>query len=164
VADEKRGTLSSVEQALAEARSLLAGHPTVDLARERLGGRVATEPSVGQAVRVSSSLGVEHLGVVIFRKDGQVDVWLGAGRVRRVAAGATEPAAIEELSKALADIAGGAIVFGSLHEGQRVRYQTSSGELREGLLVEKCRYGALIVADGGDERVMAVGFQSIDPI
>ncbi len=160
--DDDRRMMSVVERALAEARGLVAGNPTVDAARERLGDRIATEPDVGQPVRVRSGLGVEHLGVVIFRRARAVDVWLGAGRVRRLDDCAkAAPAKRRELSHSLADVAASAVVFASLYEGQRVRFPRPDGTLASGLLVEKCRYGALVLDES--ERVMAVGFQQLTP-
>jgi hypothetical protein len=160
--EKPRATLPAVERALAEARGLVAGNPTVEAARERLGDRIATDPDVGQALRVKSGLGVQHLGVVIFKKGAAVDVWLGAGRVQRLEDVSTaEPADEGELSPSLADIAASAIVFASLHEGQRVSYD-NGGVLTSGLLVEKCRYGALVL--GPDDAVMAVGFSQLTPM
>ena len=163
-----RVTLPAVERALAEARGIAAGNPTVDAARERLGDRVGTEPDVGQAVRVTSGLGVEHLGVVIFRQGAAVDVWLGAGRVRRLSGregdDAVSDASASELPPALAAIAAGAVIFGSLYEGQRVRYEAPDGRAHEALLVEKCRYGALVLTDeDAGRKIMAVGFQGLSP-
>lgn len=157
-----RTTLPIVARALAEARSLVAGSPTVDAARERLGGRAVTAPDVGGAVVVTSGLGVQQLGVVIFRRDQEVDVWIGAGRVRRLSTSDDlKPASRSELLSSLAEIADGAVIFASLTEGQSVRFRDGGGQLHQGLLVEKCRYGALVLDP--DDKVIAVGFSGLSP-
>jgi hypothetical protein len=86
--------------------------------------------------------------------------------VRRLAGqNALHPADDEELTPALASIASGAVVFANLHEGQYVRFEADDGSLGEGLLVEKCRYGALVLAGEGESaKIMAVGFSSLSPL
>jgi hypothetical protein len=164
--ERPRVTLPAVERALAEARSLAAGNPTVDAARERLGDRIATDPDVGQAVRVERALGVRHLGVVIFRKGESVDVWLGAGRVRRLAGPDTlSTVDAKELTPSLVVISDTAVLFANLHEGQRVCFEAHDGSLGEGMLVEKCRYGALVLTgEGPSAKIMAIGFSNLAPI
>jgi len=56
-------------------------------------------------------------------------------------------------------------LFATLKEGQRVRFAEkdgSAGELSVGMLVEKCRYGALVAKDDG--RILAVGFRRLWPV
>ena len=58
-------------------------------------------------------------------------------------------------------ISADAHVFARLAEGQPVRYADDQGGLLGGKLVEKCRYGALVVRDDG--AVVAVGFRKLWP-
>jgi hypothetical protein len=51
-------------------------------------------------------------------------------------------------------------LFTSLVEGERVRWERGT-EVAEGCIVEKCRYGAIIVSRDG--RVVAVGFRKLWP-
>jgi hypothetical protein len=51
-------------------------------------------------------------------------------------------------------------LFTALAEGARVRWERGS-EIAEGRIVEKCRYGAIIVSRDG--RVVAVGFRKLWP-
>ncbi len=51
--------------------------------------------------------------------------------------------------------------FMALQEGDRVRARSRHGE-QTGTLVEKCRFGALIMRE--DRSVLAVGFQALSPL
>lgn len=147
-------------QALEALQNELGENPTVDSARQRLGGRGESGPGVGRAVLVPAPLGTRKVGVVVYADDESWDVWLGGGRVRR-----SKPeecrALPGELEEELAALAADARLFASLREGESVRWQHADGLIHEGVLVEKCRYGALVVA-GGD-RVVAVGFRQLWP-
>jgi hypothetical protein len=154
--------LPVITRALEDARAAVRGQPTVDAARERLGGRAASCAPVGEIVLLSTALG-ERTGVVLFRDDAFADVWIGGGRVHRVEPDALvshpDPASV---SMDLCAVASSTRVFGDLREGDRVRFETRPGALSDGLLVEKCRFGALVLADDG--KVMALGFQKIWPV
>jgi hypothetical protein len=52
-------------------------------------------------------------------------------------------------------------LFASLSEGDRVRFASAASAAAEGLLIEKCRYGALVLDD--EEKVLAVGFRRLWP-
>jgi hypothetical protein len=133
--------------------------PTVDAIRKRLGGRASTEAGAGDVVVITTDGGATLLGVVLFVRGEDLDIWIDQGRVRRTRRSSTRPMS-SPVSKELADIAGDARVFGGLLEGQRVRYQHEGG-FGEGLLVEKCRFGALLERDDGV--VVGVGFRKIWP-
>jgi hypothetical protein len=60
----------------------------------------------------------------------------------------------------LARIAAEARLFSMLAPGERVRWQRATG-VAEGCIVEKCRYGAIIVTRDG--RLVAVGFRRLWP-
>ena len=66
-----------------------------------------------------------------------------------------------EVAIELEKIAGDARLFGQLAEGQPVRYADDAGALVNGKVVEKCRWGALVLRDDG--AVVAVGFRKLWP-
>jgi hypothetical protein len=140
--------------------------PTLDDARNRLGGRTTGEkpapPGIGPGsiVQVLANDGSKHVAVVVFANSTEVHVLIDGTKLRRV-----PPPAVElnegATPNALTKIAADAHVFARLAEGQPVRYADDSGGLLGGKLVEKCRYGALIVRDDG--AVVAVGFRKLWP-
>ena len=134
--------------------------PTADAIRKRLGGRVSTEPGAGEIVAITTDGGAERVGVVLFTRGEDVDVWTDHGVVRRARRASTRPFR-SPVSKELTAVAGDARVFGGLLEGQRVRYQHESG-LNEGTIVEKCRFGVLLERDDGV--LVGVGFRRIWPL
>lgn len=128
--------------------------------RKRLGGVGQSEAGAGAIVRFIEDPGAGTLGVVLFRAGDELDVYLGEGWLRR-----TRRAAVEELEgdapNSLAAIAADARVFSSLLPGEPVRFQSGDGELREGVLLEKCRFGAIVLRD--DKRLVGVGFRKLWP-
>lgn len=133
--------------------------PAVDVVRKRLGGRASTEPGAGDLVALTTDGGSERVGVVLFVRGDDLDVWVDHGLVRRTRRSSIRPLKAP-IAKELADVAGDARVFGGLLEGQRVRYQHEAG-FGEGMLVEKCRFGALLERDDGV--LVGVGFRRIWP-
>ncbi|NUQ76584.1 MAG: hypothetical protein HUU21_23840 [Polyangiaceae bacterium] len=133
--------------------------PTVDVIRKRLGGRASTEGGAGEVVVVTTEGGATFVGVVIFVRGEDLDIWVEHGRVRRARRGAARPLS-EPASRDFVEIANDARVFGGLMEGQRVRYQHDAG-FSEGILIEKCRFGAVLQRDDGV--LMGVGFRKIWP-
>ena len=140
--------------------------PSLDDARNRLGGRTQDEtlapPGIGPGtiVQVLANDGSKHVAVVVFANSTEVHVLIDGTKLRRVPPDAVElneGATPSSLSKIAAD----AHVFARLGEGQPVRYADDSGGLLGGKLVEKCRYGALVVRDDG--AVVAVGFRKLWP-
>lgn len=132
-----------------------AGPPSVDDARAALGGRASTGPEAGARVRIGGSE-----GVVVFASASERDVWIGEGRFQRVAADACEPAP-RASSAELDPVAADARRFAGLAEGDAVRYRDRHDREHEGQLVEKCRYGALVLR--ADARVVAVSFRRVAP-
>ena len=140
--------------------------PSLDDARNRLGGRTTDEdaapPGIGPGVivLVLANDGSKHVAVVVFANSTEVHVLIDGTKLRRV-----PPAAVERnegaTPSALTMIAADAHVFARLAEGQPVRYADDSGGLLGGKLIEKCRYGALVVRDDG--AVVAVGFRKLWP-
>ncbi|WP_437970242.1 hypothetical protein WMF04_13485 [Sorangium sp. So ce260] len=159
-----------------------AAKPTVDAVRERLGGRASTEPGAGELVLLTTATGKTLPGVVLFRHGATVDVWVDtpgasssvqdktkpAGSVRpkphqglvRRARPADIAALRAPAPESLVAVAADARVFAALSEGQRIRFQ-EGGELAEGTLVEKCRFGALVQRDDGI--IVGVGFRRLWP-
>lgn len=137
--------------------------PTVDSMRKRLGGRVAATSGafrVGSIVTVRTSAGGSRSGVVLCAAPTSVDVFLERGIVKR-----TEPASVTLHVGAppadLAQVAAQASVFATLFEGQPVHIERGQGTNTRGVLREKCRYGALVEAEGGT--MLGVGFQRLWP-
>jgi hypothetical protein len=130
-----------------------AGPPSVDDARAALGGRASTGPGAGELVRVGA---LE--GVVVFASATERDVWIGEGRFQRVDSASCAPA--DGAPRAdLAPIASDAIRFAALAEGDAVRVRDRRDREQDGRLIEKCRYGALVLCEG--ERVIAVSFRRL---
>ncbi len=99
-------------------------------------------------------------GVVVFASAIEVHVLLDGVRLRRLA-----PAQVRlhegEIPPPLEKIAGDARLFGEIVEGQSVRYADARGALVDGRVVEKCRWGALVLREDGT--VIAVGFRKLWP-
>jgi hypothetical protein len=148
------------------AVSVASKKPSLDDARSRLGGRTLGEApppagiAPGRIVKVFANDGEAHVVVVVFANAEEVHILIDGKRLRRV-----PPADVHahdgETPSALAKIAADAHVFNHLAEGQPVRYSDDSGELLAGKLVEKCRYGALVVREDG--AMVAVGFRKLWP-
>jgi hypothetical protein len=141
-------------------RVLDALSPRVEAVRRRLGGRAVSDPGIGGLVRLKGA--PEVVGVVLWKKGDEVHVMTDATLVRKTSRDSLEPlppghAKAESLAAASAD----ARVFAQLGEGDRVRYVEADGRLLEATLVEKCRYGGIVVRD--DEALMGVGFRKIWP-
>ena len=140
--------------------------PSLDDARNRLGGRTKDEEPApdgivpGRVVRVFANDGAEHVAVVVFANADEVHILIDGTKLRRVPPASVHPhegAAPSSVAKIAAD----AQVFSRLAEGEKVRYADDSGGLLAGKLVEKCRYGALVVREDG--AVVAVGFRKLWP-
>ena len=142
-------------------REVPSGPPSIDDARLALGGRVSTAiPRVGALARFRDARGGEVEGVVVCDTTDELDVWIGEGRLQRLPAARVTLVPLGA-DHALADVGADARVFVSLAEGRRVRFLTRSGSSLEGVLAEKCRYGALVSHEG---RVLAVSFRRLWPL
>jgi hypothetical protein len=139
--------------------------PSVDAARKRLGGRVdktdrGAPPAgltPGSFVDAPGADGAREIAVVLFATASEAHVLLDGARLRRLPHASLARREGAPASSALVKVAADARVFAMLVEGQAVRYADSEGELRAGRLVEKCRYGALVLRDHG--AIVAVGFR-----
>lgn len=144
------------------ARDVSSDPPSIDDARAALGGRVTLrrEPRIGGLARFDDARGNEVNGIVVCETDADLDVWIGDGRFQRIAserAGVSTPST----DHALADVAADARLFLALLEGQRVRFLMRDGSSHEGVLAERCRYGALV---SFESRVYAVSFRRLWPL
>lgn len=149
--------------------------PSIDAARARLGGRISEidAPPAGFAPGVvvtialggqSQSAGPEARrtpGVVVFASQTEVHVLLDGIRLRRISPAKVTIHEGGEVESELEKIAGDARLFAQLAEGQSVRYADKSGTLVQGKVVEKCRWGALVLREDGS--VVAVGFRKLWP-
>jgi hypothetical protein len=130
-----------------------AGPPSVDDARAALGGRASTDAGAGALVRLGATE-----GVVVFASATERDVWIGEGRFQRVATATCVPS--DGASRPdLTPVASDARRFAALAEGDAVRVRDRSDREQDGRLIEKCRYGALVLCE--EERVIAVSFRRI---
>jgi hypothetical protein len=86
-----------------------------------------------------------------------LDVWTEGDVVRRVRRSETLPAD-GVVPPEVVDVARDASAFGELVEGQRVAFH-QEGTVRDGVLVEKCRFGALIEVASGV--VVGVAFRRV---
>lgn len=114
----------------------------------------------GRIVKVFANDGTEHVAVVVFANPEEVHLLIDGNKLRRV-----PPSAVHShegpAPALLGKIAADAQVFSRLSEGEPVRYADDSGGLLAGKLVEKCRYGALVVREDG--ALVAVGFRKLWP-
>jgi hypothetical protein len=107
--------------------------------------------------------GKRHVGVVLWCSEEHCDVWFDDGSARRVRADAVASyagSAPDVLSRLAAEVR----IFASLAEGDMVRWERAHGlspAVGEGCIVEKCRYGAIIVTRDG--KLVAVGFRRLWP-
>jgi len=111
-------------------------------------------------VELTQGEAIGMAGVVLFVQGEELDVWTGEGRVQRTLRSRVLPLG-KPASQALSALASDATLFAHLREGDRVRYQDGHGNVTEGSLIEKCRYGALVLRD--DTQIIAVGFRKIWP-
>jgi hypothetical protein len=146
---------------MASSEQADATRASIDAARRKLGGRPdeASTRAPGTLVHGTLRDGAHRTGVVLWASGGHCDVWFDDGIARRVRAIVVERwhgPAPATLARVLAE----ARIFATLVEGDRVRWDRG-GEVFEGCIVEKCRYGAIVLS--GDGRLVAVGFRRLWP-
>ncbi|MBX3199435.1 MAG: hypothetical protein KF894_14980 [Labilithrix sp.] len=149
--------------------------PSIDAARARLGGRVSEidAPPAGlapgvlvtfpRATPAARAAGDERRipGVIVFASQHEIHVLLDGARLRRLPPSDVALHEGGEVAVELEKIAGDARLFGQIVEGQTIRYADDAGGLVNGKVVEKCRWGALVLRDDG--AVVAVGFRKLWP-
>jgi hypothetical protein len=133
--------------------------PTLENARKRLGGKAGRSAQTGAVVRLIDEVrDTPSVGIVLYGDEHELEVLVARQLLRKTKPELTLPAEVDSVDAALlAEVR----VFGALEEGQRVRFADGSGTA-DGLLVEKCRYGALVAKDDG--KILAVGFRKLWPI
>ena len=132
---------------------------SVDRVRKRLGGRASTESGAGDVVTFVSDGGVRQTGVLLFVCGDELDVYVRHNVVRRIRRTATT-SVDAALAPSFVPIAESARAFARLTEGQRVCFAQGNNEF-EGILVEKCRFGALV--ETADGKIVGLGFQRLSP-
>jgi hypothetical protein len=135
--------------------------PALEGARRKLGGRSLSpsERSPGALVEATLRDGLPHAGILLWASTGTCDVWFDDGLARRARSEAVLFRA-RPIPESLLRIAAEVRIFSGLAEGDRVQWERATG-LTEGRIVEKCRYGAIVVTRGG--KVIAVGFRKLWP-
>lgn len=128
--------------------------PTLEAARRRLGGSCAPSTLDGRSVRVGDAS-----GVVIAASERDVHVLVTADVVRRVSRAELE---IDDGAPVDARLSADVRIFAQLRNDDRVRFVTGEGEPPgEGVLFERCRFGALVARDDGT--IVAVGYRRLWP-
>ncbi len=135
--------------------------PTARDVRQRLGGPGQSEAGAGTVVRFVEDPGAGTLGVIVYKRGDELDVYLGDGWLRRTQASAVTALEVQAPTT-LAGIATDALVFYELRQGERVRYLDAQGSIVSGVLLEKCRYGAIVVTD--EKRLVGIGFRKLWPL
>jgi hypothetical protein len=141
-----------------------SGPPTPDEARVALGGRRGGPDGhgaerEGAGVTFTDARGRTQEGVVVCATSAELDVWIGDGRFQRLAPERTRPLPLAE-GHPLAEVAADARVFTAIGEGEPVHFVRRNGDVGEGVLVEKCRYGGLVAAG---PQILAVSFRRLWP-
>ena len=136
--------------------------PTLEAARKRLGGSSKAESPAPSGIAPGVVVGVAGKpAVVVFANADEVHVMLDARRLRRMTPADLTPHD-QSVGDELEPIAADATVFAKMNEGEWVRYADDTGSARDGKLVEKCRYGALVARSDGT--IVAVGFRKLWPV
>jgi hypothetical protein len=142
-----------------------APKPTIASMRQRLGGLRELLPGAVGTEREGTLLSYRGSSVLVLHEDpgeGSCDLWLGDGRAVR--------APIEELGPLGADVAvppslsrvaDDFRLFLGLEANSSVRFLAGDGTIRDGKLVDRCKFGGLVaLADG---TVLGVGFARFLP-
>jgi hypothetical protein len=131
--------------------------PTIDAMRARLGGRESSPPDAGKTVSWVSPDGQTRTGVILAGSNDERFMWTTDGVVRRA-----ERRDLREMDSYIpADLVVAASeirAFASLAEGDSVLVDEASHQV-EMLLIEKCRFGALVAREDGS--VLGVGFRKV---
>jgi len=159
-----------VSQGQTEPDPAVADAPSVAAMRARLGGPARESSGVGEVVTWGGEKDNRRTGVVLHGHDDEVDVLImGAARaagsaasmVRRTRRSELRPLTGEVHSPEVVRICAAVQTYASMRVGERVSYLDGSGSSHEALIVEKCRYGALV--ERTDGAVLGVGFRKLRP-
>jgi len=139
--------------------------PTIERMRQRLGGRLPLDAPVGALppgalVSLTTAKGGERIGILLGDDGRAVDVYLERGVVKRTRVDSVT-LHVGEPTDEQALVSTHARLFAALREGERVVVEEPEGRSTTGRIREKCRFGALVEAEGG--RNLAVGFRRLWP-
>lgn len=140
--------------------------PTVDHARDALGGRTTSGPRVGWGVVVDDPRHGLSPGVILHDGGDELDAWIGEGLIARVKLALVAGSLTSTPPERFAEVAKEILRFASLREGQEVDV-LGPGPAFRAVLREQCRYGGL-VERADDVRsprpVLAIGFRRLAPL
>ena len=97
--------------------------------------------------------------MVLTRDDTGAFVWTGPRLVRRVPTARLQVPVVGAVPEEFEQMSADARAFGVLQEGDHVAFADQRGGSARGVLLEKCRFGALVRSEAG--AVLAVGFQGV---
>jgi hypothetical protein len=158
---ERKAAPIAASEVAAQWRQKSALMPALEAARKKLGGR-SLAPSArppGALVEATLQDGRRRAGILLWATAGSCDVWFDDGLARRARSESVLVSA-KPTPDALVRIEAEVRLFSTLAEGDAVRWERA-GCVTEGRIVEKCRYGAIVVTRSA--RVVAVGFRKLWP-
>jgi hypothetical protein len=135
--------------------------PALEAARRKLGGRTLAPSTRSPGALVEALLqdGRRLAGILLWASAGSCDVWFEDGLARRARSEIVTDRA-RPTPESLVRIEAEVRMFSALAEGDAVRWERD-GCVTEGRIVEKCRYGAIVITRS--TRVVAVGFRKLWP-
>ena len=158
---DRKAAPAAASEAASQWRQKSGLMQALEAARRKLGGR-SLAPSTrlpGTLVEATLQDGRRLAGIVLWASADSCDVWFDDGLARRARSGAVVARA-RPTPESLVRIEAEVRIFSALAEGDAVRWERS-GCITEGRIVEKCRYGAIVVTRTA--RVVAVGFRKLWP-
>jgi len=158
---DRKAAPAAASKAASEWRQKSGLMPALEAARRKLGGRslAPSARSPGALVEATLQDGRRLAGILLWASAGSCDVWFDDGLARR-APSETVVARARPIPESLVRIEAEVRMFSALAEGDAVRWERA-GCVTEGRIVEKCRYGAIVVTRS--TRVVAVGFRKLWP-
>lgn len=140
-----------------------AERPSVEQARDALGGRTQPGPRAGWGVVIDDQRHGLSPGVVLHDAGTELDVWIGEGLIARVSVALVASSLSEPAPARFEEVARDVLRFASMREGQDV-VVLGPGPAFRAILREQCRYGALVerADDARSPRpVLAIGFRRL---
>ena len=149
-----------------DADPTTAGAPRADQLRAQLGGRAPTPKDAGELVAFETSAVVSLVGVLLGESGDQRLVLTRGGVVRKADKARIQPLQVlahpsEDSDPELSALAERVKRFAALDEGDSVRIEDPRLGCLEGILVEKCRFGGLVLRQDGS--LLAAGFSKLEP-
>ncbi|MCA9643790.1 MAG: hypothetical protein KC492_24020 [Myxococcales bacterium] len=155
-----------------DADASVSRAPRADVLRAQLGGRAQTPVGAGELVTLETSSVVSLVGVLLGESGDQRLVLTRGGVVRKADKARVqrlpEPAAQSHATgtshgddSELRALAARVKRFAALDEGDNVCIEDARLGSVEGILVEKCRFGGLVLRKDGS--LLAAGFSKLQP-